>query len=176
MHGSCVCEARNLVCDVPPMKGSMNLSGPLPGTAPSTARVCVERCSLRCVLSPLVFALFAHRIARVFKGPRMDALASQSVIYTPSLRALDARSGPHAIRITIRISDYVRILHRNQIHCECLASLFCLCLKRGRFRCPGAPPEPRSAQHQKHQRTSSRVLRSECRLASLSWATQLLLE
>ena len=68
MHGSCVCEARSLVCDVPPMKGSVNLSGPSPGTAPvDGAGVCI-RCSLRCVLSPLVFIL----IARVFfKGPRM---------------------------------------------------------------------------------------------------------
>lgn len=67
MHGSCVCEARSLVCDVPPMKGSVNLSGPSPGTAPvDGAGVCI-RCSLRCVLSPLVFI----RTARVFKGPRM---------------------------------------------------------------------------------------------------------
>ena len=170
MHGSCACEARKLVCDVPPMKGSVNLSGPLPGTGYSTvdgAGECVPYAAAFAVSCPR-WSLFASHA--FLKGPECGCV-SQSV--SQLFRAGHTRAARPSLTqsydtvYAVSLSDVLRVAR------PAVPGL-CHSVKRGRagrFRSHGAPPEPLpeprpGAQHQastKPLRTSRvHVLRSEC--------------
>jgi hypothetical protein len=104
MHGSCVCEARSLVCDVPPMKGSVNPRRPLterPLPASSTAS--------RNNLSP--FPSLKHRYATHFTDTRCyrqspHLLPARTHSHEAPCSCFLTKDGPLAVNARLSRSNY----------------------------------------------------------------------